>query len=56
MINIKSGAYEKLSGKTSVGTELLLAALVFSLVIVYVLIAPQYKQAKIIKEQIRLNQ
>ncbi len=56
MINIKSGAYGKLSGKTSIGTELLLAALVFSLVMVYIFAAPQHKQAKIVKEQIRLNQ
>ncbi len=56
MINMKSDTYEKLSGKTSIGTELLLAALVFSLVIIYILVAPQYKQAKIVKEQIRLNQ
>ncbi len=56
MFNVKSDTYEKLSGKTSIGTELLLAALVFSLVIIYILVAPQYKQAKIVKEQIRLNQ
>ncbi len=56
MINVKSDTCEKLSGKTSIGTELLLAALVFSLIIVYILVAPQYKQTKIVKEQIRLNQ
>lgn len=56
MINIKSGRYEKLSGKTSIKTEFLLTALVFSLIIIYILVAPQYKQAKIVKEQIRLNQ
>jgi len=56
MINIKPGTCEKLSGKTSIGTELLFAALVFSLVIIYVLVLPQYKQSKIVKEQIRLNQ